>query len=69
MQFQGNFDVISKQLNLVDYGLFKHMNEAACPKIKTNLMIYIPLNAEKDEKVNILKEDKDSIPVRVLYHK
>ena len=39
------------------------------PKIQTNLEIYIPPEGEFDDDLDIFKENKDHILVRVLYHK
>jgi hypothetical protein len=38
------------------------------PKIHTNLEIYIPPEGDFDENLDIFKENKNHILVRVLYH-
>lgn len=42
--------------------------EIAWPRIQTNRMIYIPADGDFNQKLDIFKEGKNSIPVRVLYH-
>ena len=42
MHYRGDFDKILKQVNLIDYGIFKAMNEGMCTPIATNTIIYIP---------------------------
>ena len=48
MHYKGNFDKIMQQINILDHGFFKTAFEATCPKIKTNIMVYIPIDESQD---------------------
>jgi hypothetical protein len=68
MHYRGDFNKILKQINLIDYGIFKTINEGMCPAIATNTIIYIPFNSELDDSTDIFQPNDKSIPVRVLHY-
>jgi hypothetical protein len=59
-----------KFLNLYEDGFIHLITKYIYfPNIKTNTVIYIPPEGDFPEDLDIFKENKDYISVRVLYHK